>query len=139
MIGGRPVTNQISTKIGSVDYVLIDCGYYDRLDRKTMKKDIKEGMYKGKYLGVYINETTHIKIADSYEFGEYLKLGIKRSGVLIKCEDIREAFRAADILMKYDHCGGFSFNNLSGIEKIKVTIGDKNYIVVIIEFDTESG
>ena len=122
--------------ISDIDYVVIDCGYTDRLIDHVSEIQTEANYWDAKLLQLAENtyETTEFHADEMLDF--IRKSGVYMKGpVVFECDSIGTAFQLCENLMEYGHCGCFSFSNLYEMHQFTY----ENSKILLMKFDTESG
>lgn len=124
-------------------YVIIECGYSDRLSREKIIKAgqgitllfINEYSGKNRINKPFQNDAEivikKLKVKKSKMTSTSIIKTMNLDGVAFKADTLDDAFRCAEILMDFDHCGCFQYTSL-----YEAKILDD---ILVLHFDTESG
>ncbi|SIP85921.1 Hypothetical protein PACV_206 [Pacmanvirus A23] len=123
-------------EISDIKYVVIDCGYTDRLIEYVDEIQEEAGCWDAKLLQLADNtyETTDFHVEEMLEFIRE-KSGYLKGPAVFECDSIDDAFRLCENLMEYGHCGCFSFGTMYKMCQLEY----ENNKVLLLKFDTESG
>lgn len=114
-----------------INYVVVRCGYVDRLLRYMDK--IANNAFSAKPVMLYGKDIT---MWPNVEFDNALLATVPRSGAVIaEVESIGDALQFASELMEYNHCGMFAWYTLYEFDIVEA--GGKR--LCVLNFDTESG
>jgi hypothetical protein len=117
-----------------IDYVIVQCGYVEKLIPHM--NSIKDSTFNVMPLCLYSSDSIIKEWANMYDTGvaKYAK-NSKSSVIALVNGNVGNAIDFTSHLMKYSHCGLFTWHALHELKIIR----EHDRTICVLSFDTESG